>query len=37
MEEAGVYLMGMLRMAMDLMSYRRGIPGALEVLPFLYT
>lgn len=37
MEEAGVHLMGMFGIAMDLMRDWRDTPGALEVLPFLDT
>jgi len=35
MEAAGVHLMGMFGLAMDLMRDWRNVPGAAEVLPFL--
>lgn len=37
MEQAGVHLMGMFGIAMDLMRDWRNTPGAAEVLPFLDT
>jgi hypothetical protein len=37
MEDAGVHLLGMFGIAMDLMRDWRDTPGALEVLPFLDT
>ncbi|KAH8590089.1 Isochorismatase-like protein [Bisporella sp. PMI_857] len=37
MEQAGVHLMGMFGIAMDLMRDWRNVPGAAEVLPFLDT
>lgn len=37
MENAGVILMGMFNIAMDLMRDWRNTPGSAEVLPFLNT
>ena len=37
MEQAGVHLMGMFGITMDLMRDWRNTPGAAEVLPFLNT
>lgn len=37
MEQAGVHLMGMFGITMDLMRDWRNTPGAAEVLPFLDT
>jgi len=37
MEQAGVHLMGMFGIVMDLMRDWRNTPGIVEVLPFLDT